>query len=180
MKEEANGERFLNSKPVSAKVSQGLVPMHTSPIRNICTGAFVAGLALAKAMEDIEINTLREKLFALYADFGGNQQAAFMGEAVQRAAGFDRYKAVDNYNKFLKRCSDIQVIKKGLSLINDQALKDNMWLTRMAAAMAMKDLGGYFSDKSLTDAAYGTLKETVEQYLSFIKQNDKDARIRKL
>ena len=82
---------------------------------------------IAKSMENISIKSLREKLSTFYAEFGSDEQAIFMGEAMQRANGFNRYGIVETYSKFLKRCNNIQVIKTGLGYINNQAVKKANW-----------------------------------------------------
>ena len=136
------------------------------------------GLQLAKSMEDFNVKLLREKLASLYSEFGNDQQSVFMKECIQRANGFSRYTAVSTYAKFLKRCNDLQVIKSGLSNINDQVLKDDSWFIRMAAVQALNELGNYYKEKSITNPSFASLKEVTDQYLNNIKLNDKDEHIR--
>ena len=72
----------------------------------------------------------------------------------------------------------MQVIKSGLSNINDQVLKDDSWFIRIAAVQALNELGNFYKEKSITNPSFASLKEVTDQYLNNIKQNDKDEHIR--
>ncbi len=140
----------------------------------------IEGLAIAKSMEDASNQSLREGISSVYVEYGNDEQAEFMNQAMLRATGYYRYRAVDNYGSFLKRCKNMDVLKQGASTIYDQAKGNGTWLIRMSAVQTLKDLRSDFNEKATSNPDYTILKERIDGYLNDIKATDKDARIKKM
>ena len=106
----------------------------------------IEAMKIAKTLETEESNKLKTSISNIYALFGSDSENQFYMDAIKSLNGFNRYAIISLYPRLLSRCSD-ESVNKGLILLEDQLKNQSIWWMRLAAANALTQIYGMYSEK---------------------------------
>ena len=105
------------------------------------------GLKLLKEMEKETNSVIRNMVLGFYVKSGSDEQYDFMTVAMSEADGFSMYSAVQNYGKFLLRCSADKALK-GLNVLAAEGYNHPQWFVRLAASQSIAEMAKSYNTSS--------------------------------
>lgn len=148
-----------------------------------------AALKLAAKQEGSNHDRMNAILAGLYAKHGGDNQAVFMKKALDNSSGFSTYNRLQQYGKFLQRCTGKNNIENGIVDIYTTGKAAENWIVRLAAVQALAEYGNHAAEESKTaakagDTATSTLWEGYRAYaakhLDELKKNETNEMLLKI
>ena len=148
-----------------------------------------AALKMALKMEADGHRKIRSILAGLYARHGDDKNAAYMGKAVDGATGNAQYGLMQQYGRFLKRCSTSANVSDGLSRIYAVAKSSQSWLVRLGAVQAMTEVSKYSGEQASADGAtrdlaaaeaWRKIKTDADLYIDDVKKNETNENLKRM
>ncbi len=150
----------------------------------------INGLLYVNALEKDSTPSIMDIVTNVYSQYGGDQNLNYMNYAFSINKNPDgRYSRIQNFGKFLQRCTSQQGIEKGLMLLRNEGINAQPWYMRFGAFQVLVELKSYFNDKEKeTDsskninivAKYLSLQNTIENYLKDLKSTETNSRLKKI
>ena len=157
-------------------------------------------MKFAKSLEGDENGRIINAVCAIYAEHGTAEQHPFFIKTTAEMDGYEKYGAVSNYGKYLKKQNNT-VIKEALPTLTDIAKNEEAWWMRMTGINVLQDIEEmvtgriHVAEKELKDLKVGddkelelrnsiddntTVKKDIEAIITDIKATEKHKRLRRV
>jgi aminopeptidase N len=113
------------------------------------------GLELLAGLEMDSNENVKSIVAEFYSKYGSDNQYEFMTRSLQSAQGFSKYAAVQNYGKFLMRCSP-DVAVKGLEPVAEIGYRHPQWFVRLSATQVLSEIQKSYGTKEECNRAAAT------------------------
>jgi len=150
----------------------------------------VLGLKYIKELEKENNTSMMDIVANVYTTYGGDDQLNYMNQtfAINKSSN-GRYARIQNYSKYLMRCTDQKGIEDGLQLLQIEGKVAEPWHNRYAVAQLFTYLKNNFLElKKTAELAnnttlifkYSTLQILAENYLDDLKKSETNEKMKKL
>ncbi|MBL7923419.1 MAG: hypothetical protein JNL88_04385, partial [Bacteroidia bacterium] len=146
-------------------------------------------LKMADGFEANDHKRVMGMLSRLYSRFGNDAQAAYMKKALEGSSGFSTYNQLQQYGRFLKRCSDQKNITSGLLTIYSTGKTAGEWVVRLAAAQSLAEYGNHCTEQLKvarkaadkdSEERWTSHQELASKYLDDLKKNETNETLLKI
>ena len=154
-------------------------------IDNITSIEKEKGLAIVKAYESDGNKRIRNIVAGVYAEYGSDENNAYMLSVMEGASGGQKYQRTIDYGKFLTRCKP-QTIETGLTYLEETAKTAEPWYVKLSGIQAMNELSKTCEAKakdnvSIDDTArYKELKTKIDNSIKAIKEAETNKQLKKI
>ena len=131
------------------------------------------GFKLAKSMEQDSGSAIVEGIASIYADMGRDEQNSFFLKNFKKTKGINRYKTMNDYFKFLKRCDD-SIIISGIKVFEDIARHGGSFWMKSSGMQFLNNISDLFDEReSKAQSKLDDLKKSSKEE-SLISQKEKE------
>jgi len=138
----------VNNLMRSAVHDSSYVVMETA-ILHILENNLPEGLALIQKMEPDRNENIMEMISGFYKTYGGDEQFDYMTEVMLEANGYTKYTAVQNYGKYIMRCTPAYA-SKGVDKIAALGGNYPQWVVRLSAVQTLSAIATSYGKKSVS------------------------------
>ena len=155
------------------------------------------GLALVKSMENDDNENIMELVSGCYKLYGGDDQFEYMTSVMMETKGYSKYTAVQNYGKFLLRCSPANATK-GVDQIANVGGNYPQWVVRLSAVQSLSEIAKSYGKSSIkqpegqvakpgdnvlndrSEIENSAVRKKAEELMIDIKSKEKDLNLMKI
>lgn len=112
-------------------------------------------LALAAGLEKESHEEINGMVADLYARYGSDTQARWMNLAFNNSNGFNTYRLVQLYARFLQSCKEEANIVMGLESIRTKSKTTEPWWVRMSMVQGMVQVSNYCNEQAKSASKAG-------------------------
>jgi hypothetical protein len=124
-------------------------------------------------MEQDSGSAIVEGIASIYADMGSDEQNTFFVKNFKKTKGMNRFKTMNDYNKFLKRCNDTTVAS-GIKVFEDIARHGGSFWMKSSGMQFLNNISDLFDEReSKAQSKLDDLKKSSKEE-SLISQKEKE------
>lgn len=148
-----------------------------------------AAMKIALKMESDGHRKVKSMLAGLYARYGDDKNASYMAKVVEESFGNTQYGLMQQYGRFLKRCTTSGNVSDGLSRIHTIALSSPSWLVRLGAVQAMTEVSKHCGEQATATAntrdvaaseAWRKIQRDADLRIDEVKKNETNENLKRI